>query len=67
VYIEITARTSNASPGTEMVPPNEIQEYIDAWYLSVCEAIRYLLEFDIHYRTPSIERLLVHLPGMNYL
>jgi hypothetical protein len=67
VYFEITARTSNASPGPEMAPPNEIQEYIDARYLSVCEAIWHLLEIDIHYRTPSIERLHVHLPGMNYV
>jgi hypothetical protein len=50
-----------------MAPPNEIQEYNDARYISVCEAIWCLLEFDIHYRTPSIERLPVHLPGMNYV
>jgi hypothetical protein len=30
VYYEITAKTSNTSPGPEMAPPNEIQEYIDA-------------------------------------
>jgi hypothetical protein len=53
--------------GPKMPPPNEIQEYIDAQYLSVCEAIWHLLEFDIHYRTPSIERLHVHLPSMNYV
>jgi hypothetical protein len=36
-------------------------------YLYVCEAIWRLLEFDIYYRTPSVERLPVHLPGMNYV
>jgi hypothetical protein len=33
--------------------------------LSTCEAIWRILEFDIHYRTPFVERLTVHLPGMN--
>jgi hypothetical protein len=39
VYFEITANTSNASPGAQVAPPNEIQEYIDARYLSTCEAL----------------------------
>jgi hypothetical protein len=30
VYFEIATRTSNVSPGPEIAPPNEIQEYIDA-------------------------------------
>jgi hypothetical protein len=67
VYFEITAKTPNASPGPHLAPPNEIQEYIDARYLSTCEAVWRILEFDIHYRTPSVERLTVHLPGMNYV
>jgi hypothetical protein len=67
VYFEITAWTSNASPRPELPPPNEIQEYIDVRYLSVCEAIWHFLEFDIHYRTSSIEWLHVHLPSMNYV
>jgi hypothetical protein len=53
VYFEITAKTPNASPGPHLAPPNEIQEYIDARYLSTCEAVWRILEFDIHYRTPS--------------
>jgi hypothetical protein len=65
VYFEITVKTSNAYPGPEMAPPNKIQEYIDARYLPKCEAIWRILEFDIHYRTPSVERLTAHLPGMN--
>jgi hypothetical protein len=39
VYFEITAKMPNASPGPQMAPSNEIQEYIDARYLSTCEAI----------------------------
>jgi hypothetical protein len=48
-----------------LLTPNEIQEYIDARYLSTCEAIWRILEFNIHYRTPSVERLIVYLHGMN--
>jgi hypothetical protein len=65
VCFEITEKMPNASPGPDMAPPNEIQEYIDARYLSTCEVIWRILEFDIHYSTLSVERLTVHLPGMN--
>jgi hypothetical protein len=67
VYFEITANTSNASPGAQVAPPNEIQEYIDARYLSTCEALWCAFEYDIHFRVPSIERLVVHLPGLNHV
>jgi len=40
-------------------------EYIDCRYLSSHEAIWRLFEFDIHYRTPAVERLDVHFPFMN--
>jgi hypothetical protein len=67
VYFEVTAKTSNASLGPEMAPLNEIQEYIDARYLSTCEALWRIFEFDIHFRMPPVERLTVHLPGRNYV
>ena len=67
VYFEITANTSNVSPGAHVAPPNEIQEYIDARYLSTCEALWRAFEYDIHFRVPSVERLVVHLPGLNHV
>jgi hypothetical protein len=67
VYFEITANTSNALPGAQVAPLNEIQEYIDARYLSTCEALWRAFEYDIHFRVPSVEQLVVHLPGLNHV
>lgn len=67
VYFEVTAKTSNPSPGPQLVPRDEIQEYIDARFLSSCEAPWRTFEFDIHFRVPPVERLAVHLPGMNHV
>ena len=67
VYFEVTAKTSNASPGPQLAPRNEIQEYIDARFLSCCEALWRAFEFDIHFRVPPVKQLPVHLPGMNYV
>jgi hypothetical protein len=46
---------------------DEIEEYIRSRYLSSCEAFWHLLGFSIHGKFPSVERLCVHLPGMNLL
>ncbi|XP_074296908.1 uncharacterized protein LOC141627568 [Silene latifolia] len=40
----------------------EIKRFYDCRYLSACEAVWRLFGFDIHYRTPAIERLQYHLP-----
>lgn len=44
---------------------DEIEQYIRSRYLSSCEADWRIFGFDIHGRTPAVERLIVHLPGMN--
>ncbi|WVZ82292.1 hypothetical protein U9M48_029572 [Paspalum notatum var. saurae] len=67
LYFEVIAKTSNGSPGPQLAPPNEIQEYIDARYLSSCEALWRAFEYDIHFRVPPVERLSVHLPGLNHV
>ncbi|XP_074305335.1 uncharacterized protein LOC141640430 [Silene latifolia] len=42
---------------------DEIKRYYDCRYLSACEAVWRIFVFDIHYRTPAVERLQFHLPG----
>ncbi|XP_024964284.1 uncharacterized protein LOC112504568 [Cynara cardunculus var. scolymus] len=42
---------------------NEIKQYYDCRYLSVCEASWRIFGYDVHYRTPSVLRLLFHLLG----
>uniref|UniRef100_K3Y356 ATP-dependent DNA helicase n=1 Tax=Setaria italica TaxID=4555 RepID=K3Y356_SETIT len=46
---------------------DEVREYIDCRYLSSHEVVWRMFEFDIHYRTPEVERLAIHLPLMNNL
>jgi hypothetical protein len=64
-----TDRNSSViEPLNAQKPPeyiDEVREYIDCHYLSSHKAIWCLFEFDIYYRTPSVERLFVHLPLMN--
>lgn len=59
--------TSKKTPNSNSTPRNEIQEYIDARFLSTCESLWHAFEFDIHYRVPSVERLTVHLPYQNFV
>lgn len=42
---------------------DEIKMYYDCRYISPCEAVWRIFGFDIHYRSPSVERLTFHLPG----
>jgi hypothetical protein len=44
-------------------PTNEIQQYIDARYLSIAEGVDSLLSFKKHMEWPPVIRLVVHLPG----
>lgn len=46
---------------------DEIAQYIRSRYLSCCEAIWRLFRFEIHGKFPSVQRLIVHLPGMNFV
>ncbi|XP_074297448.1 uncharacterized protein LOC141628176 [Silene latifolia] len=41
---------------------DEIKRFYDCRYLSACEAAWRLFGFEIHYRTPVVERLQYHLP-----
>ncbi|XP_013613951.1 PREDICTED: uncharacterized protein LOC106320129 [Brassica oleracea var. oleracea] len=42
---------------------NEIQDYVDARYLSACESMWRTFVFHIHKRKPSVEKLIIHLEG----
>lgn len=44
------------------LPKDEVQEYLDARYVSASEASWRLFEFDIHHRHPPVQRLQLHLP-----
>ncbi|XP_012828649.1 PREDICTED: uncharacterized protein LOC105949891 [Erythranthe guttata] len=52
--------TRNTDGGAEI--RDEIKMYYDCRYLSACEAMWRLFNFDIHYRDPSVIKLSFHLP-----
>ncbi|XP_013709420.1 uncharacterized protein LOC106413133 [Brassica napus] len=63
-----TAATSDAtgSKGSKekvVRQRNEIQDYIEARYLSACESMWRTFAFHIHKRKPSVEKLIIHLEG----
>lgn len=44
---------------------NEIQHYVDARYVSASEACLRIFHYDLHDRSPAVQRLAVHLPGQH--
>lgn len=60
VTVKFTRKnTDNNDPQTI----DEIQQYSDCRYVSACEAVWRIFGFELHYRTPPVERLSFHLPG----
>ena len=57
----------NDSPNSEENVIDEIKTYLDCHYISPYEAVWHLFEFPIHYRDPSIEKLIIHLANMNQI
>jgi len=45
--------------------PNEVDQYLDALYVSALEAAWLLFAMDIHKKCPNVIRLALHLPGMH--
>ncbi|KAJ0254528.1 Helitron helicase-like domain-containing protein, partial [Hirschfeldia incana] len=42
---------------------NEIQDFVEARYLSACESMWRTFAFQIHKRKPAVEKLIIHLEG----
>ncbi|XP_074318720.1 uncharacterized protein LOC141655544 [Silene latifolia] len=59
VWLGLKAQKS--FPGS--VPKEQLSTKTVILYLSACEATWRIFTFDIHHRTPAVERLQFHLPG----
>ncbi|XP_024963872.1 uncharacterized protein LOC112504154, partial [Cynara cardunculus var. scolymus] len=57
------AIVENGNDAVTVNDVDEIKQYYDCRYLSACEASRCIFGYDVHYRTPSVLRLLFYLPG----
>ncbi|OMO51526.1 hypothetical protein COLO4_37635 [Corchorus olitorius] len=44
---------------------DEIKQYLDCRYVAAHEACWRIFEFDIHFKEPSVQRLLIHLPDQH--
>jgi hypothetical protein len=58
----VIERVENPIDG-QHVERNEIQEYIDARYVSVSEVVWRIFKMKLHGRFPAVHRLQVHLPN----
>ncbi|XP_074359274.1 uncharacterized protein LOC141698468 [Apium graveolens] len=48
-------------------PIDEVKHYLDGRYICASEASWRIFAFDIHSHWPSVERLLIHLPGEKHV
>lgn len=46
---------------------DQIKRWYDCRYISPCEAVWRIFGFDIHYRSPAVERLSFHLPDEQHV
>lgn len=59
----VTAHVHNKTvAGEDNEDVNEVDMFHNCRYISPCEAIWRIFAFDIHYRTPAVQRLPFHLP-----
>ncbi|KAM0914328.1 hypothetical protein ACQ4PT_011536 [Festuca glaucescens] len=65
VRFETLSNSATSGGSTSPAGRNEIEEFVKCRYLSACEACWRMFGYDIQGRQPSVERLVVHLPGMN--
>jgi hypothetical protein len=57
------AATGGADGNNVPVARDEIQNYLDGWYVSANEACHRLFAFNLHDMHPNVYRLAVHLPN----
>ncbi|XP_018461372.2 uncharacterized protein LOC108832383 [Raphanus sativus] len=62
-HINVEWSDPGPSSGKVVKQRDEIQEFIEARYLSACEAMWRTFAFHIHKRKPSVEKLIIHLEG----
>lgn len=65
VYLERVKGKGVPAASKPRVPVNEVQEYLDARYICEYDSLWRIFAYTIHGKTPSVERLPVHLPDMN--
>ncbi|PIA50768.1 hypothetical protein AQUCO_01200187v1 [Aquilegia coerulea] len=61
IVIEENLSNQSTNGQNVVVQLDEIQTYLDCRYLSTSEACWRIFKFDIHYRDPSVQRLVYHL------
>jgi hypothetical protein len=57
------AAASGADGNNVPAAQDEVQNYLDGWYVSASEACHRLFAFDLHGMHPNVYRLAVHLPN----
>ena len=61
VLIETEEQQRETRGGKLTNRDDEIKRYLDAWYISGCEAAWRIFQFPLQYREPAVERLQFHL------
>ena len=61
MLVQENVRRNEISGKKQISDVDEIKSYLDCRYISACEACWRIYQFDIHYRTPAVERLSFHL------
>lgn len=57
--------TKGTDRATLELQEDEIKHYLDGRYIGTSEACWRLFQFVLHFHTPNVYRLPVHLPGMH--
>ena len=63
VTATVSVNNNDNQQTTDAEVKDEIKEFYDCRYLSACEATWRILQYEVHYRYPPVERLPFHLPG----
>ncbi|OMO49584.1 DNA helicase PIF1, ATP-dependent [Corchorus capsularis] len=67
VCLEEKTDVQDQAPASSAKVMDEIKKYLDCRYIGPHGACWRIFEFDIHYRDPAVQRLLIHLPGRHHV